>query len=219
MPGGPESHDLVFDGPAYINPGYVPTPTILDNLIAEGKIPPLVAALPDSLDQKTRSRELPCHEPFIAYLKQELLPWVRSHYHVTSDPARTIVAGSSYGGLGATFAGFTAPEVFGNVFSQSGTFRWNPREGEGVRDPNEEAWLIRQFVASPKLPLRFYLEVGLLERSGTEDMVVMNRRMRDVLEAKGYGVAYSEYNGGHDYTCWRGSLADGLIWLTNAWTS
>lgn len=209
---------VVFDGPAYINSGYVPTPTILDNLIAERKIPPLVAVLPDSLDQKTRSRELPCHEPFVEYLKQELLPWVHAHYHVTSDPQRTIAAGSSYGGLGATFVGFKASEVFGNVLSQSGAFRWNPREGEGVRDPNEEAWLIRQFVASPKLPLRLYLEVGLLERSAGDDMVVMNRRMRDVLEAKGYDVAYNEYNGGHDYTCWRGSLADGLTWLTSAWT-
>ncbi|MGH2481161.1 MAG: enterochelin esterase domain-containing protein, partial [Ktedonobacteraceae bacterium] len=51
---------LIFDGPAYVDPTLVPTPTILDNLIAEGKIPPLVAVLPDSLDQKTRSRELPC---------------------------------------------------------------------------------------------------------------------------------------------------------------
>lgn len=204
---------LVFDGPAYIDPGYVPTPTILDNLIAEGKIPPLVAVFPDSLDQKTRSRELPCYDPFVEYLKQELLPWVRTRYHVTNDPARTVVAGSSYGGLAATFVAFRAPEVFGNVLSQSGAFRWNHLEGEGIRDRNEEAWLIRQFVASPKLPLRLYLEVGLLERSDADDMVLMNRRMRDVLEAKGYDVAYSEYNGGHDYICWRGSLADGLIWL------
>src|SRR5258708_2998894 len=209
---------LVFHGPAYVDPGYVPTPTILDNLIAEGKIPPLVAVLPDSLDQKTRSLELPCYEPFVEYLKQELLPWVRTHYHVTSDPTRTIVAGSSYGGLAAAFVAFKAPAVFGHVLSQSGAFRWNPRvREEGVRDPNEEAWLIRQFVVSPKLPLRFYLEWGLLERSAADDMVVVSRRMRDVLEAKGYDVAYSEYNGGHDYICWRGSLADGLMWLLETW--
>jgi enterochelin esterase-like enzyme len=208
---------LVFDGPAYISAGLVPTPTILDNLIADGKIPPLVAVLPDSLDQKTRSRELPCYEPFVEYLKQELLPWVRARYHVTNDPKRTIVAGSSYGGLGAAFVAFKVPEIFGNVLSQSGAFRWNPRvRDEGVHDPNDEAWLIRQFVASPQLPLRLYLEVGLLERSAVDDMVLMNRRMRDVLESKGYEVAYSEYNGGHDYICWRGSLADGLIWLTGA---
>jgi enterochelin esterase family protein len=208
---------MIFDGPAYVSSGLVPTPTILDNLIAERKIPPLVAVLPDSLDQKTRSLELPCYEPFVDFLKQELLPWVHTHYHVTNDPQHMIVAGSSYGGLAATFVAFKAPEIFGNVLSQSGAFRWNPLEREKeVHDNNDEAWLIRQFVASPVLPLRLFLEVGLWERNATDDMVLMNRRMRDVLEAKGYEVTYSEFNGGHDYISWRGSLADGLIWLTEA---
>ena len=46
---------LLFDGLAYLDA--VPTPTILDNLVSEGKIPPLVVVLPDSLDQETRKTE------------------------------------------------------------------------------------------------------------------------------------------------------------------
>ncbi|MGH9768813.1 MAG: hypothetical protein ACREAB_15385 [Blastocatellia bacterium] len=38
------------------------------------------------------------------------------------------------------------------------------------------------------------------------------------LVAKGYPVTYSEYNGGHDMLCWRGSLADGLIALVGKQT-
>ena len=40
-----------------------------------------------------------------------------------------------------------------------------------------------------------------------------NRRMRDVLENKGYTIVYSEFTGGHDYLNWHGSLADGPIAL------
>ena len=198
---------LLFDGLAYTD--LVPTPTILDNLISEGKIPPLIAVLPDSLDQDTRSRELPCHQPFVDFLTQELLPWVHEHYSVTSDPAQTIVAGSSYGGLAAAFVGLRAPETFGNVLSQSGSFFWD-------RDPEDNIsreLLSQHFIASPRLPLRFYLEVGLQEKWSPVGMVLCNRHMRDVLTLKGYEVHYNEFNGGHDYICWRGSLADGLMAL------
>jgi enterochelin esterase family protein len=33
--------------------------------------------------------------------------------------------------------------------------------------------------------------------------------MRNVLRAKGYDLTYSEYAGGHEFICWRGSFADG----------
>lgn len=207
--GEPYGLFVVFDGLAYID--LVPTPVILDNLLAEGKIPPLVAVLIDSLPQEVRSRELPCHQPFVDFLTTELLPWVREHYHVTTDPSHTIVGGSSYGGLAATFAALRAPDVFGNVLSQSGSFWWKPAEAR------EYEWLARQYVLSPTLPLRFYLDVGLREVAAHPDymptQVVVNRHMRDVLQAKGYPVHYAEFMGGHDYICWRGTLADGLLAL------
>lgn len=200
---------VLLDGLAYID--LVPTPIILENLLAKGKIPPLVCVLIDSLPHEVRSRELPCYQPFVDFLTKELLPWVRYGYHVTSDPAHIIIGGSSYGGLAATFAGLRAPETFGNVLSQSGSFWWKP-EGDA-----EHEWLARQFVASPTLPLRFYLDVGLYERGSTPDdgpsQVVVNRHMRDVLRAKEYEVHYAEFQGGHDYICWRGTIVDGLLAL------
>jgi enterochelin esterase-like enzyme len=46
------------------------------------------------------------------------------------------------------------PEIFGNVLAQSGSFWWKPENDD------EYEWLTRQFVASPKLPIRFYLQIG-----------------------------------------------------------
>lgn len=206
--GEPYALLLLFDGPAYIE--MVPTPTILDNLISEGKVPPMIAVLPDSLDGETRSRELPCHQPFVDFLTQELLPWVRERYHVTDDPARSIVGGSSYGGLASSFVGLRASERFGNVLSQSGSYWWESDSEDGI--PQES--LTQQFIASPRLPVRFYMEVGLQERNASDtSMITTNRHLRDILLLKGYEVHYTEFNGGHDYLCWRGSLADGLVTL------
>ena len=37
--------------------------------------------------------------------------------------------------------------------------------------------------------------------------------MRDVLEAKGYSHRYVEFNGGHEFICWRDTFAEGLMAL------
>lgn len=200
---------VLFDGVAYTL--LVPTPVILDNLIAKDMIPPVVAIILDNPTQTSRNVELPCNADFADFLAKEAVPWMRRNYHVTTNASQTVVAGSSYGGLASTFAAFRHPEVFGNVLSQSGSYWWKPDADA------EHEWLIRQFVRSSKLPVRFYMDVGLMERGPTPEdgpnMVIVNRHLRDVLQAKGYRVDYREFNGGHEYINWRGTLADGLLSL------
>ncbi|MCE5250912.1 enterochelin esterase [bacterium] len=193
---------LVCDGSAYTQ--VIPTPSILDNLLSEGKIPPMVAVfIGNATDQ--RHRELTCHPPFADFLARELVPWVRHHYSVTTDPSRIIIAGSSFGGLAAAYAGLRYPDVFGNILAQSGSFWWKPETAR------EYEWLPRQFETSAPLPLRFYLETGLLE---TKHMINANRHLRDILTARGYSVRYREFYGGHEYLNWQGTLADGLMELS-----
>ena len=77
----------------------------------------------------------------------------------------------------------------------------------------EGEWLTGEYARRPKQPLRFYMDVGIHE-GGNPSMAVVNRHLRDVLTARGYDVArYVEFNGGHDYLVWRGTLADGLMTL------
>ncbi len=69
-------------------------------------------------------------------------------------------------------------------------------------------WLIEQYSQSPRLPVRFWMEIGLLEHPAL--MIEPNRRMKAVLEAKGYDLTFSEPCGGHDTALWRGTLANAL---------
>jgi len=87
----------------------------------------------DSIPSARRT-ELPCNIPFADFLAKELVPWSREKYHTTHEAAKTVVAGSSFGGLAAVFAGLRHPEVFGNVVSLSGSFWWKPdgkKKGNG----------------------------------------------------------------------------------------
>ena len=203
---------LLFDGSGYVS--LIPAPVVLDNLQAKNKIPPTVAVLVDSGGGAARDRELACNPQFAEFIVKELLPWVRKNYNVSSDPKSTTVGGASFGGLAAACAAFKHPEIFGNVLSQAGSYWWKP-DGD-----DEYEWLTRQFVSSPKLPIRFYFEIGRLEdlsrtRPDSPTNLIANRRFRDVLKAKGYTLRFDEISGGHDFFPWQATLADGLIFLTN----
>jgi enterochelin esterase family protein len=121
-----------------------------------------------------------------------------------------VLAGSSLGGLAAACAALARPDLFGNVLSQSGSFTWRP-----AGEPWE--WVARQIEARPKLPVRFYLDIGLLETLPVEktgpSLLGSNRRLRDALWAKRYAVSYAEFAGGHGYANWQGTIADGLMAL------
>jgi len=93
---------VLFDEDAYLS--LVPTPTILDNLISEARIPPVVALLVGNAPG-ARDRELPCNPEFSRALVTELLPWAHGLYSFTKDPRHTVVAGSSAGGLAAACSG------------------------------------------------------------------------------------------------------------------
>lgn len=201
---------VFFDGDAYTS--IVPTPTILDNLISAKKIPPCIAVFFDNPDDPTRDRELGCNPLMTRFITEELLPAVLDDKNITYDSKNTVIVGSSFGGLGALYAGLVLPKSFSKIISLSGHLSFG---GELKR---EDQWLISEYAQSDRLPLEIYLSVGSLETGPPTfdrkpSFIESNRKMRDVLEKKGYRYFYHEYQGGHDYICWQHELAKGLIFL------
>ncbi|MBL8268738.1 alpha/beta hydrolase [Steroidobacter sp.] len=199
---------VLFDREGYLLS--VPTPTILDNLITDGTLPPLVAVLVSAIDNTRRSEELAANAQFAKFVVDELLPRVRKNYRVTRDPRLTVVAGSSLGGLSSAYLGYLHPETFGNVLSLSGSYWWHPSADGEHSTAQGSGWLPHQYAARPRLPLRFYLAVGSAEG---EPMLAPNRLFRDVLTAKGNPLRYDEFQGDHSYLNWRNGLVEGLSFL------
>jgi enterochelin esterase-like enzyme len=201
---------VAFDGGASLT--NTPIHQTIENLIAERRIRPMLAVFVDNPTPTSRNDELPCSEPFATFLETELIPWVRERYHVSSDQADAYVTGVSYGGLAAMWIGYRLPRLFGNVIAQAPSLWWGP--GFDMQRPRRSqtfanGWLIDQYERAERLPLRIWQEIGLMEHP--QLMIEPNRRMKAVLEAKGYDLAYSEPAGGHDYAIWRGTIADALM--------
>ena len=197
---------FVFDGEYFTSE--LAAATVLDNLIHERQIPPTVAVFVDG--QASRDQDLVNNPAFARFVAEELHPWAVSRYGVSRRPGDAALAGASFGGLAAAYIARLYPNRFGHVISLSGAF-WPPA-GWSYRS---QAWeilehgsaLIETYVRGPRVPVRFFLDVGLYEPS----MLIANRRLRDVLRAGGYVVSYREHPGGHDGLWWRTSIGDGLI--------
>ncbi|MET0468522.1 MAG: enterochelin esterase [Aeromicrobium sp.] len=184
---------VALDGDAWTTSQSLPT--ILDNLVADGRLPEVCALLVDSGDREARWRDLDAAGGIDEYIVDELLPWARDRFGVSADPADVVVVGQSLGGLSALRTGLRHPGSVGAVIAQSASL-WSDD-------------LIELARACPDPSLRVHLEVGSLEWV----LVEPHRELAAAMTQAGLDVAYAEFTGGHDYACWRGGIADALVGL------
>jgi len=183
--------------------------TALDNLIAERKVPVMIAVSigngsgdgPGSergLEYDTTSGK------YAEFVEQEVLPLVEKQYNVklSKDPnARATMGGSSGGSVAMAMAWFH-PELYHRVLTYSGTYVNN----QFPVDPAlpHGAWELHEHLIpnSPAKPLRIWMEVGDRDNGGTGDVmhdwVVANENMAKVLADKGYHYQFVfAVNAGH----------------------
>jgi enterochelin esterase family protein len=203
--------------------------TALDNLIAERKVPAMIAISigNGSGDAQGSERGLEYDTmsgKYAEFVEHEVLPLVETQYHVklSHDPEGRATMGGSSGGSCALIMAWYHPEWYHRVLTYSGTYvnqQWpsNPATPGG-------AWEFHKSLIpnSPKKPIRLWMEVGDRDnlnsntmRDGMHDWVVANEEMAKVLAAKGYHYQFVfAQNAGHtDRTVKAQTLPEALEWL------
>ncbi|HMD48768.1 MAG TPA: alpha/beta hydrolase-fold protein [Bryobacteraceae bacterium] len=183
--------------------------TALDNLIAEKRVPVMIAISigNGSGDAQGSERGLEYDTMsgrYAEFVEQEVLPLVEQQYKVklTEDPDGRATMGCSSGGAAAMAMAWYRTDLYHRVLSYSGTFvyqQWpyNPETPHG-------AWNFHETLIpnSPKKPLRIWMEVGdrdlLIPRDSYHDWVLANENMAKALAAKGYPYQFVfAKNAGH----------------------
>jgi hypothetical protein len=203
--------------------------TVLDNLIAEKKVPAMIVISigNGSGDAQGSERGLEYDTmsgKYAEWVEAEVLPLVESKYNVklTHDPDGRATTGGSSGASCALIMAWCHPELYHRVLSYSGTFvnqqwPWNPETPHG-------AWEFHEHLipGSPRKPIRIWMEVGDRDlyningmRDGMHDWVVANEDMAKVLAKKHYHYQFVfAPNAGHvDGAVKKQTLAEALEYV------
>ena len=173
---------------------------IFDNLLAQGKIKPMVVVMPlgygdISFIHTHDVWEVPAAidhntDLFSKVLLTEVLPRVESEYRVSKDRNDRAIAGLSMGGLESLQIGLT----------HTGQFAWIGGFSSAVHQLDFEKAL------SPLDPKSANLHL-LWIACGTEDSLIKpNRKLVDFLKARDMPVTQIETPGLHTWMVWRDNL-------------
>ncbi|HEX4277700.1 MAG TPA: alpha/beta hydrolase-fold protein [Bryobacteraceae bacterium] len=180
---------------------------ILDNLIAEGKLKPLVVVMPygyayppgsplaGGADAMKRQRA-----GFNRDLMEDVIPLVQAAYRVQPDRDHRAVAGLSLGGAQALGVGLTHPELFSRVAGLSPALGAVTSAEAGGLDFKALAADAKKVNGEYKL-----LWVGC----GTDDTLFQSvKSFSGMLDASGVKHVWRESDGAHTWLNWRRYLAE-----------
>ena len=186
-------------------------PQIMDNLLAEGKIKPMLVVVPDTetdiagaipqnfppkdrrktfypLNAKAADREL----------IQDIIPLVDTRFNVRKDASGRALAGLSQGGFQALFSGMNHLDNFGWLGTFSGVTTAT------VPDAGITAQLSKPQEINKQLH-NFTVVVGEKDAVTGKDIAGLKQE----LEAKGIAFEYKNYPGlGHEMDVWRPAYAE-----------
>jgi enterochelin esterase family protein len=215
---------MVFqDGHAYVQQdGQFRVPTVFDNLIHSGEMPPTVGVFvnPGWFTDKIEGRQAwkapegvqtdrsveydTLSDAYVRMLDEELLPEIEKTATLSKDPTMRAICGMSSGGICAFTAAWQRPQSFAKVVSHIGSFT-------NIRGGDAYPGIIRK---TEKKPLRIFLQDGsndLNNRHG--NWWLGNLQMESALEFMDYDLKTAWGEGSHDGKHGGAIFPDTMRWL------
>jgi enterochelin esterase family protein len=170
---------------------------ILDNLIADGKAPPMIVVMPFGHTPARPGVDNRLNSDFRDDLINDLIPAIDARFRTEARPARRAMAGLSMGGLHTINFGLTRPDVFGPI----GVFSIGFIGDENLArfEKNDMGALRRRAAAATFV----YYTIGK-----TDPVMPLVAPTRRLFDAAGLKYQYAETEGGHEWSVWRADLRD-----------
>jgi enterochelin esterase-like enzyme len=172
---------------------------ILDNLLAEGKIKPMVVVMPMGHPAPGFHMEPGTDtDPYYRQLFQDIIPYVEANYRVSTRREDRAYAGLSMGGIQALNIALFHPEKFGYVLPLSTGFF-----------PPQLKTLEEKYSSNLKNPEINKLKLFWIGMGGNTDIAFANgENTLKVLDK--YGIRYqtNDYPAGHTFVTWRHNLLE-----------
>jgi enterochelin esterase-like enzyme/sugar lactone lactonase YvrE len=191
-------------------------PTVFDNLIARGDMPPTIAVFLNPGHDKSKPRVKGKHsnrgfeydslgDRYVRFLLEEIIPEVGKRYTISDDPEMHAIGGSSSGAICAFTAAWERTDYFRKVFSSVGSFT-NLRGGD---------FYPAQVRKTEPKPIRVYMA----DTSGDVDNAFgswpwANQRMASALKYMGYDTRFDWAEGyAHNADFGSARFPDAMKWL------
>jgi enterochelin esterase-like enzyme len=223
-PGAPAPFIVAQDGQGYLKT----LPPVLDNMIHEHRLPPMIAIMINSGGGDAQGSERGLEYDTVSgkyaeFIETEVLPKIEKDCNVTftKNPEGRATMGGSSGGAAAFTMAWFHPELYHRVLTYSGTYV-NQQSPPNAQSPHG-AWEYHEHLipASEKKPIRIWLEVSENDNGAKRDeaslhnWVLANQRMAAALKAKGYAYRYvfAKAAGHTDGRVTKQTLPEALEWL------
>lgn len=210
----PPGYDTLRDLPTvYINDGveainFAGVPTMLDNLIAQKRIDPLIAVFIPPVNRQTEYL-MEWKDKFVAVVCTEIVPMIDRKYSTAPRPAMRAMMGISSGGHLALYAVMNRPDIFHCGGGQSPTI-----SPDLIRVTQEQA---DRGILTPAM--KIYIDCGRYDIQryhpvyGQIDFLESSREYSEMLATLRVPHFFREVNDGHEWASWRERMPDMFIFF------